>query len=648
MDAISVEQLRTLCNANDVSCRDSNGRLVKRPVLLRRLQQAQSQTGGAMSPEKVWTKYGIELKDRLTKDKKYKGSVDSLPSAFTDKHPKYLEWMVTSYLNGGIRLYEDIASRVYPALDTYLKLLHKRLLNSRDANGIPITDVKAFQQTLTEKPWLNQTNLLNYCGLSGCTSVIKKLKVVKPGLEGLLDNYSEDLESIDDVYHPDPGTLYFDGETIRIYKLSNKEEACYYGRGTRWCTAAKNDNMFEEYNEDNTLYVIIPKNPRHKGEKYQISIPDDDGDIEDLMDETDEPIELKDLVTLYPEIIQIHAIDKYYQELREEELRELTYSRMFGKRLAEYAEYKFYNTVDDQLITIVQNKIPKSIGIIDILSKKVTMIEGKFESIAEGLFFILEDMVYPPVGILSLKASMGEQPPIWLMVILYPYIPTQILDSSDHLMVSTMLIQEPLILEDALMHHNDAVVDVLVALLTDMYPPPVSYLSTDHPLYGFSDTHTKQAVYDIITTVYRKLNMGIQGKRFEASRHILANKSSDLFRDVFVTYKGSRLDIRATLSAIVVESINWANGTDNRRASKAGTIDKKFIELFEELYSNIEQYIQHFERRYIKQLSSIIPTDVEIITHRQIKTLYNILESHGTYLSPKIKQMSLISAKYTL
>jgi hypothetical protein len=400
MDAISVEQLRTLCNANDVSCRDSRGRLVKRPVLLRRLQQAQSQTGGAMSPEKVWAKYGIQLKDRLTKDKKYKGLVDSLPSAFTDKHPKYLEWMVTSYLNGGIRLYEDIASRVYPALDNYLKLLHKRVLNSRDANGTPITDVEAFQKILTEKPWLNQTNLLNYCGLRGCTSVIKKLKVVKPGLEGLLDNYSADLESLDDVYHPDPGTLYFDGETIRIYKLSNKEEACYYGRGTRWCTAAKNDNMFEEYNEDNTLYVIIPKNPRHKGEKYQISIPNDDGDMEDpsatdLMDETDEPIEIKDLVTLYPEIIQIHAIDKYYQELREEELHELTFGKRIGIDIYENAEYRFYKKVDDQLVyTIVRftDKIPTSIGIIDALSKKVTMIEGKFESIAGGLSSIIARM----------------------------------------------------------------------------------------------------------------------------------------------------------------------------------------------------------------------------------------------------------------
>lgn len=161
--------------------------------------------------------------------------------------------------------------------------------------------------------------------------------------------------------------------------------------------------------------------------------------------------------------------------------------------------------------------------------------------------------------------------------------------------------------------------------------------------HGFSYDDTKQALYDIITTAY-KLNHITQGTRYGAGLLHLINKTRDLVHNVFVDYKSnhSRLaDIHASLPAAVIKSINMVHG------SMLSVVDKQ--KLFKELYSNIRQYIQDIENRYIEQLSYIIPTNDKVITaHRQIKTLYNILESHGTYLSPKIKQMSLISAKYTL
>jgi len=46
-----------------------------------------------------------------------------------------------------------------------------------------------------------------------------------------------------------------------------KEAAQLYGKGTKWCTSAVNENMFEEYYEDADLYININKKT---GRKYQL------------------------------------------------------------------------------------------------------------------------------------------------------------------------------------------------------------------------------------------------------------------------------------------------------------------------------------------------------------------------------------------
>ena len=45
------------------------------------------------------------------------------------------------------------------------------------------------------------------------------------------------------------------------------EAAQYYGKGTRWCTSAINDNQFDYYNEKGPLHIIIDKSTN---EKFQI------------------------------------------------------------------------------------------------------------------------------------------------------------------------------------------------------------------------------------------------------------------------------------------------------------------------------------------------------------------------------------------
>lgn len=47
----------------------------------------------------------------------------------------------------------------------------------------------------------------------------------------------------------------------------------YYGRGTLWCTAGSSDAApikFAEYTEQSPLYIMLPKQRKHKDEKYQL------------------------------------------------------------------------------------------------------------------------------------------------------------------------------------------------------------------------------------------------------------------------------------------------------------------------------------------------------------------------------------------
>jgi hypothetical protein len=100
----------------------------------------------------------------------------------------------------------------------------------------------------------------------------------------------------------------YNDDKVRVIRPLDQQASCYYGQGTRWCTAAtKGDNMFDAYAKGGPLFIIIPKNPKYKGEKYQLAY-----DSQQFMNEKDDPVLLgklrefpgfaKFLESLYPDI----------------------------------------------------------------------------------------------------------------------------------------------------------------------------------------------------------------------------------------------------------------------------------------------------------------------------------------------------------
>lgn len=74
----------------------------------------------------------------------------------------------------------------------------------------------------------------------------------------------------------------YEDERWLVVVPHTKEAACLYGAHTQWCTAAREDNMFDEYNQDGNLYINIDK---QNNRKYQFHF-----ESEQFMDETDENI----------------------------------------------------------------------------------------------------------------------------------------------------------------------------------------------------------------------------------------------------------------------------------------------------------------------------------------------------------------------
>lgn len=104
--------------------------------------------------------------------------------------------------------------------------------------------------------------------------------------------------------------VFFEGPGIKVVMPKTEETACTYGAGTKWCTAADNNNMFKHYHDQGQLYIIMAK-LEGKDRKFQIHFETDS-----FMDERDQTISKKDIDALselpaYKDFLN-KMIKKYY------------------------------------------------------------------------------------------------------------------------------------------------------------------------------------------------------------------------------------------------------------------------------------------------------------------------------------------------
>ena len=246
------------------------------------------------------TNLGKQLIDRLSKEPTIRGDVGSIvgdllnprfPDStynytletgvvailklFEDVDPtpnkQYTEWLVRRYIDGSIVRFEDVLSTWADLLHEYHRLKTRRLLPPE------LMDINKFK---TEQD-LKQ---LHKSVLDIFNSTDEKVEVQKGESTEILNN-----------------------SEVRIIIPNDEASACYYGQGTRWCTAAKNNNMFGGYSSHNhPLFILLPKNPTHDGEKYQVHLRENE-----WMDETDSPVSAQEVIERFSNTDLKSVFEKY-------------------------------------------------------------------------------------------------------------------------------------------------------------------------------------------------------------------------------------------------------------------------------------------------------------------------------------------------
>jgi len=249
-----------------------------------------------------WQKSGIDFDPKDHKDEITKWTIDELAKMDPTPNKTYATFIIKNYAAGGWgTAFEDIRSKVVPALIKYDTLKRKNKIPA------PYNDILKFR-----------------------------------GFKDFVE-YVSPLGVPDDAKSKGKSTEIFSNSEVRIVRPDDEEAAIYYGQGTRWCTAAtEGKNYFDDYNQDGDLYILIPKHPKHPGEKYQLHF-----DSNSFMDEKDDAVRVEVIVKKrFGDLTDAFNVDlKNWVLFAPDELLESLWQRM-GKAVREHLT-EVFNEIED-------------------------------------------------------------------------------------------------------------------------------------------------------------------------------------------------------------------------------------------------------------------------------------------------------------
>lgn len=144
----------------------------------------------------------------------------------------------------------------------------KWLLNLKKKNLLKIEDLYKFTESL--EVFDKVKNQLEKKDINQYQNGIDLYNAVKDYINGDKSSMSKS-EQIRMLKNEQAKKAYEDEKWIVIMPKT-EEAAKYYGKGTRWCTAAENNSMFNTYYKDGPLYILINKK---NGQKYQFHLESD-------------------------------------------------------------------------------------------------------------------------------------------------------------------------------------------------------------------------------------------------------------------------------------------------------------------------------------------------------------------------------------
>ena len=257
-------------------------------------------------PARIRRVLGRDLGPQDSDDDTIEALIRMLELADPTANKQYMPWLARTYVKGETFL-EDVLTQVRE----YLEKFH--ILNQR--RKIPA----------------GRNDILRYSNFGDFMSVVDEYP--DPEAPEL-----KDKGQAEEIYQD---------QQVRVIMPYDQAAACYYGQGARWCTAAtKGKNYFNNYAETTPLLIVVPQQPQHPGEKYQLwfdySIGDlpvynDDDYLEvyhdrgedyiinneqtgQFMNEKDQPVSLKSLKARFGVSFD-HMIDAYLAKFPDEAYR---------------------------------------------------------------------------------------------------------------------------------------------------------------------------------------------------------------------------------------------------------------------------------------------------------------------------------------
>ena len=169
-----------------------------------------------------------------------------------------------------------------------------------------VTGLKKFEKTSTNFPI---TDLYQY-------------KNVEQFLKAVSDYETKQRR---DIKRVEGGNVVFDDGRYFIVNPLTQQSSCYYGKGTKWCTAAEGNSHFNRYNQDGKLFYILDRTLPTNDPHYKVAILKKfDGD-KSYWDAKDDPIRYGWILNTDKLEQMLSSIDDYMKE-------------EFGEQLSAYAE----------------------------------------------------------------------------------------------------------------------------------------------------------------------------------------------------------------------------------------------------------------------------------------------------------------------
>jgi len=211
--------------------------------------------------------YWIRSLEKSGKNLKYRYSDDTIKTVvdYVSKQDpsggnKYLEWMTKQIFDNQVSMF---SSEMYHTVEEYDKNLNR--ITPDFLEYLKNLDNIGLSYASDEKKIIQKPKDIN------SFSTVESLKFFVENLKGF--KTKSDLRKLDD--EAKKVVKLYKSPYVEVVSPQSEEASCRYGAGSKWCTAARQDNAFKHYAKFNLLVYILPKNPATPNTKVAFQIPYD-------------------------------------------------------------------------------------------------------------------------------------------------------------------------------------------------------------------------------------------------------------------------------------------------------------------------------------------------------------------------------------